>query len=86
MKGEVRSALLVRGDDDIDTVIDGTTKVTWLHLNGDIKRVWSVGGKLSLSLDKYLKGLETEVDIEVKYDEFYEEIVPIIAIGLVKAF
>lgn len=86
MKGEVRSALLMRGDDDIDTVIDGTTKDTWLHLNGDIKRVWSVGGKLSLSLDKYLKGLETEVDIEVKYDEFYEEIVPIIAIGLVKAF
>ena len=86
IKGEIRTSLLMRGDDDIDSVIDASTKDTWLWLNGDVKRVWSLGGYLKLKMDKYVKGLEVEADITLGYDEYYSSLVPIVKIGLIESF
>lgn len=85
-KGDIYSSLLIRGEDDIDTQIDASTENTWLLLNGDIKRVWSVGCDLSFSLEQYMRGLEVEVDMALNYDEYYNSLIPIVAIGVVKAF
>lgn len=85
-KGDIYSSLLIRGEDDIDTQIDASTENTWLLLNGDIKRVWSVGCDLSFSLEQYMRGLEVEVDMALNYDEYYNSLVPIVALGAVKIF
>ena len=86
IEGVVNASLLMRGDDNIDTVIDSSTHDTWLWLNGDVKRVWSMGCDLRLSLGKYVKGLEIDLDATINYDEYYDSIVPIVAIGVVKVF
>lgn len=86
IEGVVNASLLMRGDDNIDTVIDSSTYDTWLWLNGDVKRVWSIGCDLRLSLGKYVKGLEIDLDATINYDEYYDSIVPIVAIGVVKVF
>ena len=86
MKGNINASLLMRGEDNIDTVIDNSTQDTWLWLNGEVKRVWSVGCDLRLSLGKYVKGLEIDLDATINYDEYYDSIVPIVAIGVVKVF
>lgn len=84
--GVINASLLMRGDDNIDTVIDSSTYDTWLWLNGDVKRVWSIGCDLRLSLGKYVKGLEIDLDATINYDEYYDSIVPIVAVGVVKVF
>lgn len=86
IEGVVNASLLMRGDDNIDTVIDSSTYDTWLWLKGDIKRVWSIGCDLRLSLGKYVKGLEIDLDATINYDEYYDSIVPIVAVGVVKVF
>ena len=86
IEGVINASLLMRGDDNIDTVIDSSTYDTWLWLNGDVKRVWSIGCDLRLSLGKYVKGLEIDLDATINYDEYYDSIVPIVAIGVVKVF
>ena len=86
IEGVVNASLLMRGDDNIDTVIDSSTYDTWLWLNGDVKRVWSIGCDLRLSLGKYVKGLEIDLDATINYDEYYDSIVPIVAVGVVKVF
>ena len=86
IEGVVNASLLMRGDDNIDTVIDSSTYDTWLWLNGDVKRVWSMGCDLRLSLGKYVKGLEIDLDATINYDEYYDSIVPIVAVGVVKVF
>ena len=86
MKGNVNASLLMRGDDDIDTVIDSSTIDTWLWLNGDVKRVWSIGFDIRLNLEKYMKGLEIEADATLNYDEYYDSFVPVISLGVVKVF
>ena len=86
IEGVINASLLMRGDDNIDTVIDSSTYDTWLWLKGDVKRVWSIGCDLRLSLGKYVKGLEIDLDATINYDEYYDSIVPIVAIGVVKVF
>ena len=86
IEGVINASLLMRGDDNIDTVIDSSTYDTWLWLNGDVKRVWSIGCDLRLSLGKYVKGLEIDLDATINYDEYYDSIVPIVAVGVVKVF
>lgn len=86
IEGVVNASLLMRGDDNIDTVIDSSTYDTWLWLKGDVKRVWSIGCDLRLSLGKYVKGLEIDLDATINYDEYYDSIVPIVAVGVVKVF
>ena len=39
---------------------------------------------LRLSLGKYVKGLEIDLDATINYDEYYDSIVPIVAVGVVK--
>ena len=84
--GVINASLLMRGDDNIDTVIDSSTYDTWLWLNGDVKRIWSIGCDLRLSLGKYVKGLEIDLDATINYDEYYDSIVLIVAVGVVKVF
>lgn len=86
MKGNVSASLLMRGEDNIDTVIDNSTQDTWLWLNGEVKRVWSVGCNLRLNLEKFVKGLEIDLDGAINYDEYYDAFVPVVAIGVVKVF
>ena len=86
IEGVINASLLMRGDDNIDTVIDSSTYDTWLWLKGDVKRVWSIGCDLRLSLGKYVKGLEIDLDATINYDEYYDSIVPIVAVGVVKVF
>ena len=86
VKGDIYASLLMRGEDNIDTVIDGSTKETWLYLNGDVKRVWSVGCNMRFSFEKYIKGLEIDVDATLNYDEYFDSFVPLVALGVMKAF
>ena len=86
IKGNINASLLMRGEDNIDTVIDNSTQDTWLWLNGEVKRVWSVGCDLRLNLEKFVKGLEVDLDGAVNYDEYYDSFVPVVAIGVVKVF
>lgn len=86
VKGDIYASLLIRGEDDIDTPIDSSTENTWLLLNGDIKRVWSLGGELTFSLEQYMRGFEVDLDLALNYDEYYNSLVPVVALGIVKVF
>lgn len=86
IKGELSGSLLMRGDDNIDTVIDEKSKDTWLWLNGEVKRVWSVGLDVRVSLESVMKGLEIDADATLNYDEYYDDFVPVVSLGVVKVF
>ena len=86
IKGELSGSLLMRGDDNIDTVIDEKSKDTWLWFNGEVKRVWSVGLDVRVSLESVMKGLEIDADATLNYDEYYDDFVPVVSLGVVKVF